>query len=414
MSRGNRPTETSADVIQALADCYDLKARQVTDLVSYSSRNFAVEVEPQYSGKCIGDEAVQAGADAENCTERTAQKESSQKLVLKIFNSALCTERTLPKTRQQVRCSQFLRQRGFKCPLVIRTCHGEMFGCAASQSHTLLMTMLQGQQLGADQSRISSRVLFEVGALLACMHLTLKECDHRHLETDPCNPWALENMHLLLDYLHCIQDKDERLMLERIITKFHQISHDKLPKMEKGVIHGDFHDYNLIVDWEAADFRADDNTPPPQSPSQPPYFLEDARRSGILQKYGIIDFEEMSVSYPALELSRLIADMMIDCHQVALLDIGGHVLAGYTSVDSTPVEQFGICLFDTALACLAQYIVLSTSDYQGQEESNDYCLLGTEDSRAVLGRMVKVDSAEVCSAWGKVLTAYGFDSPFIV
>ena len=32
-----------------------------------------------------------------------------------------------------------------------------------------------------------------------------QDCDTQHLETDPGNPWSQENMHLLPDYLHCIQ-----------------------------------------------------------------------------------------------------------------------------------------------------------------------------------------------------------------
>lgn len=140
--------------------------------------------------------------------------------------------------------------------------------------------------------------------------------------------------------------------------------------------------------------------------------LSESQRRCILQKYGLIDFEAMSVSYPALELSRLIADMMIDCNLVELLDIGGHIIAGYMSVNSMPVKQFQFCLYETALACLAQYIILSTYEYQFQGESNQYCLLGTSDSKLVLAKLMDIETAEVYSVWGKVLKCYGLENLF--
>ena len=183
-----------------------------------------------------------------------------------------------------------------------------------------------------------------------------------------------------------------------------------------GLIHGDFHDYNLIVDWTAIKLNS------AWAPSQPlPASSEatslsstrsESQRSCILQKYGLIDFEAMSVSYPAVELSRLIADMMIDCNLVELLDIGGHIIAGYMSVNIMPVKEFRFCLYETALACLAQYIILSTYEYQFQGESNEYCLLSTEGSKVVLAKMMDVEAADVYRVWGKVLTSYGIENLF--
>ena len=168
------------------------------------------------------------------------------------------------------------------------------------------------------------------------------------------------------------------------------------------------------MDWSAADsgtsqdfesLQSQDTTPPSLS-------LENQQQS-ILLKYGLIDFEELSLSYPVLELSRLIADMMIGCPGVDLFDVGGHIIAGYTSIDNSALKHFTFCLYETALACLAQYVVLSTHEYQIQEESNEYCLLDAPQAMAILHRTKDTETATVYKAWGEVLTSYRLENLFV-
>ena len=35
--------------------------------------------------------------------------------------------------------------------------------------------------------------------------LLQQDCDSQYLDTDPSDPWTIENIHLLSQYLHCIQ-----------------------------------------------------------------------------------------------------------------------------------------------------------------------------------------------------------------
>ena len=43
----------------------------------------------------------------------------------------------------------------------------------------------------------------------ACIYiffaLLQQDCDSQYLDTDPSDPWTIENIHLLSQYLHCIQ-----------------------------------------------------------------------------------------------------------------------------------------------------------------------------------------------------------------
>ncbi|KAK7489016.1 hypothetical protein BaRGS_00019677 [Batillaria attramentaria] len=185
-----------------------------------------------------------------------------------------------------------------------------------------------------------------------------------------------------------------------------------------GVIHGDFHSLNIIVDWEDQKVEQsvsgmstaswDMATLVPQHPQLP---HSRCTHQQIIRKYGIIDFEETSFSYPVLELSRLMADMMIDCQLVDVMDIGGHVIAGYMSVNSFTVKQFHY-LYETALTCLAQYIILGTHEHQVQEGANVYVMIGVAPSLQVLDKLKGVSSKRVYRAWAAVLRAYNIDNPF--
>ena len=76
------------------------------------------------------------------------------------------------------------------------------------------------------------------------------------------------------------------------------------------------------MDWSARDsYTSFDVLSSESQDATAPPLLTDVRQQSILQKYGLIDFEEMSVSFPVLELSRLIADMMLGCPGVDLCDV---------------------------------------------------------------------------------------------
>lgn len=130
-----------------------------------------------------------------------------------------------------------------------------------------------------------------------------------------------------------------------------------------------------------------------------------------MRKYGIIDFEDMSSSYLALEISRLISDMMIDCHEVNLLDIGGHILAGYISVNAEPVKQFNY-FYESILASLAQYIILGTYEYYLQGEDNAYTAFGSDGAWDVIQKLEGVDAGTIYKKWSDIISLYGQCSPW--
>lgn len=182
-----------------------------------------------------------------------------------------------------------------------------------------------------------------------------------------------------------------------------------------GIIHGDFHDYNIIID-EASNAPRDLSetsrtvtlafTQNLQSPSSS---VQSFIKS-VVEKYGIIDFEDMCNSYPALELCRLIADLMSDCPHIEMQSIGGHVIAGYLLINAEPVRQFSF-FYETILASLAQYVVLSAYEYQAQEGENDYLLLGSSEAWHVIQQLKNVEAKSLYGIWNSILSSYGIKDP---
>ena len=216
-----------------------------------------------------------------------------------------------------------------------------------------------------------------------------------------------------------------------------------------GIIHGDFHDWNLIVDWSnsscigkdslhrssdaessvkhettelSSEVGKGDNVKSRRVKIVATSYKSQKDKMGsitnsdlsvsrqnyisVIQGYAIIDFEEMSYSYPALEVLRLIADMMIGCHLVDLLDIGGYVIAGYACVNVKAIQSFYGSIYPCVLACLAQYIILSTHEYDLQGQKNEYVLEGTESSRKVLKCLQSIKKSTVYDSWNKVFNLY--------
>jgi hypothetical protein len=204
-----------------------------------------------------------------------------------------------------------------------------------------------------------------------------------------------------------------------------------------GVIHGDFHDWNLIVDWDSSSCSTSDVTSNVARATDPPDTAPTTTTTTdlascmlasditvhtvnkrcithvdfdrIKKKYGIIDFEEVSCSYPVLELCRLVADCMVECihPDVDWKEVGGHVIAGYAIVNREPVQQYGKYLHNTVLGCLAQYVVLQTCEFEAQGGTNLYCLEGTEEAKVVINKMKGVTSDDLYKVWGDVLEKYG-------
>ncbi|XP_025110260.1 hydroxylysine kinase-like [Pomacea canaliculata] len=425
-----RPQATLEDVRKILLTQYSLTAIQVQELASYNCRNFhvkAVDGITPTSGKTHDlDTAAfhgepETSATLEKLTNAGTAKETEE-YILKILNNHLSSPEILEKVRQQMKCAKHLRSEGFQCPAVINTKHGDIFalcgvdGDEENNCHAILLKYIPGQQLGKNTSLVTPEVLVELGIFLAKLHESLKTSETKELEVCDEDLWALENMHLLKVYLPYVQNERKRVVLLDILDKFEAVRNsEKFGCQAKGIIHGDFHDYNIIID-EASNATRDLSetsrtvtlafTQNLQSPSSS---VQSFIKS-VVEKYGIIDFEDMRNSYPALELCRLIADLMSDCPHIEMQSIGGHVIAGYLLINAEPVRQFSF-FYETILASLAQYVVLSAYEYQAQEGENDYLLLGSSEAWHVIQQLKNVEAKSLYGIWNSILSSYGIKDP---
>lgn len=123
----------------------------------------------------------------------------------------------------------------------------------------------------------------------------------------------MDNVPKLNDFVYELKDQSKLEIVEEVIAAFEKnvLANDEI--FEKGIIHGDFNEQNILV------------------------HLVGKTKSGTEHKIsGIIDFGDTSESNLIFELAIAMAYMMILSKDVTS---GGFVLAGYKSIRVIPEDE---------------------------------------------------------------------------
>ncbi|XP_005091807.1 uncharacterized protein LOC101851560 isoform X2 [Aplysia californica] len=164
--------------------------------------------------------------------------------------------------------------------------------------------------------------------------ISTQDLPHDNLLPDLEEPWYMSNIGLLSDmeYLQVIEDGPQRIRLKAMIEEIDSTFSAVQDRLSKGILHGDFHGYNLIVEHSfnsqmrrcslksniLKEFKAlKEELRIKNNPSSLPSFASILQQKcnrpsfeEILETYGIIDYGEVSFSFIVLEVGRLIVDLM--------------------------------------------------------------------------------------------------------
>ena len=153
-------------------------------------------------------------------------------------------------------------------------------------------------------------LFFQTGKLVASIDNALKSFQHDAYKTRK-SIWMLEEVPKLKDFVNSVRDEDRRTMVEDVLEAYELNILPVYDTFEKGIIHGDCNEHNLICN----------------------------KKLGNNEEYevtGIIDFGDSSYSCYIFELAIAMTYMMLES---GLVQTGGLVMAGYSMVRNIRAEE---------------------------------------------------------------------------
>lgn len=152
-----------------------------------------------------------------------------------------------------------------------------------------------------------------------------------------------------------------------------------------GIIHGDVSESNIIVQ----------DIPGQKVASGEPR---------VCDVSALIDFNNMVSSYTVFDVAICIAYMSIQCKEFDQRDVGGHILAGYLSVQSmndTEREVLKVCV----CARIAQSLVMGAYTYH-MDPSNVYVLNTAARGWPLASLMWETPQHEIDARWKRIMEEY--------
>uniref|UniRef100_A0A3Q3L0P2 Hydroxylysine kinase n=1 Tax=Labrus bergylta TaxID=56723 RepID=A0A3Q3L0P2_9LABR len=201
---------------------YGVTVKEISALPSYMDQNFLVMDEP------------------------------GTKYVLKIMNSEESKNTTL--LGLQTLAMSFLRCRGIPAQTAIPTTTGQLMimaetdcGHGAQTYCVRLMTYLPGKTI--TQSPVKTQDLYHVGKLVATIDKTLQQLVSPNLDVLERDGilWSLSNIPLLEGYLSVMDGDPLQEVVKAVIEQYKSHVQPKINTFQKGIIHGDLSDQNLLV-----------------------------------------------------------------------------------------------------------------------------------------------------------------------
>ncbi|XP_060084139.1 hydroxylysine kinase-like [Ylistrum balloti] len=370
-----RPDVTPTDVVRLVYEVYGLTVNDLKEFPAFEDRNFFVRCE---------------------LSERDSRHKTSECYVVKISKSR--EKQDDSKLEHQRHIMNFLSSEYFVCPTFVKTKSGSWFYWYDQCNDPMCMWMLTyvpGDPLMNHWDRLSARdILVSLGEFVAQLHLTfqrLTQSNNVRVDVDSLDPWRIDNFLRVKDLLHEIQDVKKIGVTSAILRRFEEEVLCVVDNLSSGIIHGDIHDMNIIINEDEGKLR-----PIYQS-------NQELTSYSVKSKFGVIDFGDVSFSRYVFEVSMVIRDAITDVKSMGPVEIAGHVLGGYLKHRSLNRTEFDV-LYVCIQVALCQYIILGEYEFKLQPD-NEYTKLGSEDAWKQLQALQEMDKSQVLQTWSVLLSS---------
>ncbi|XP_045581931.1 hydroxylysine kinase isoform X2 [Procambarus clarkii] len=368
-----RPLVKQSDIPQLVNRIFGLTTVSVKELNSYDDKNFHIKVESTINNPHIK-EIFPNG------------------YVLKILNSMDSMNEKLVDAQNEAML--FLHSRGFNVPEPQKNIHGtfktlERFSMSSDELvknnvneqlcglHIVrLLTFIEGKIL--HQVPYTAELSFECGAYIAKLDNELKDFPNEDLKLRKFL-WMLDSIPELSKYVYAVKDEKCIQLVQEILEAWKLNVMPEIPGLEKGVLHGDFNEQNIIVNAK---------------PCEPITFHID----------GLLDFGDMQYSCYLFEIAIGIMYQMVDVKCMPPSDAGGYMLAGYLTQRSLSETEWNI-LKECVAARFAQSLVMGAYSYD-QDPGNEYLLITAAKGWDILFHFWNTPKEDIISHWKKIIKSY--------
>jgi len=218
---------------------------------------------------------------------------------------------------------------------------------------------------------------YQCGEFLARMDKSLEAFKHPAYNNRN-SIWFLSSIPAVKDFVSAVTDDKNRKLVVDIIDQFCETVVPASSQLEKGIIHGDFNEQNILCQKNEG--------------------------SGEFEIFSVIDFGDSQYNPLLYEVSIAVMYMMTKCTVIPPAMAGGHVLAGYIKHrDLPPLERK---LLRTCVAArYAQSLVMGAYSYS-QDPGNEYLLITAKTGWKTLSDFWSLDQAELYKEWDNIISMY--------
>ncbi|XP_055332650.1 hydroxylysine kinase-like [Paramacrobiotus metropolitanus] len=377
-----KPCVTFDDIRNLVQEIYGLTVTSAKQLDGYDDANFFIQV-----GQGSDNANIPAPAPDGYVLKISHGKFTSHSEQLKVQNELMhCLSGQLGPVQVPIpQATKESKTLGY-VDLPMRDA-GTTGGTPVTSKHIIrLYSFIPGSMMSSVKCEPSAETLMDIGVLAARLVQTFSGCDGDArfagvLSTASSMLWSLEG--ICAGYLEpLLQAVDNPLKLEifrDIIGKFRRQMSESSPFLERGIIHGDINEGNVLLN------RAADG--------------EDWMLNGL------IDFGDLHQSCRIFELILAMMYMMLECFDKGTLDpieAGGYVLAGYLSMHVISPAEIRMLKIGIEARCV-QSLVIGLYTYKFEQPGNMYVLTTQTKGWAVLEKLYGMSERHLFGLWDKIL-----------
>lgn len=294
--------ELNEDDVQNLAQrLYGITIEHKSELAAYDDRNYFITADSRYKNPII----------TQGCPHG---------YILKVLNAL--DSKKIPFIDAQTKLLRFVSENGISCPKPVANVYGRNYSLEPIRGteHVIrLLEYIPGKTL--DSVPFNDHLFYQAGVFVANFDRVVSKFEHEGYVNHQ-SMWQLENVDKLEQFVYVLKDEEKQMLIEEVITQFKKQVLSRLDEFQKGLIHGDFNEHNILV----------------------------TKNEITKQHYvsGILDFGDTSYSHYLFEVAIAMTYMMLTSKN---LKAGGLLLAGYETVRVMPKEEKALLKVRKKIIC---------------------------------------------------------------
>ncbi|GAB6021084.1 hypothetical protein CHUAL_003717 [Chamberlinius hualienensis] len=274
------PVEVAKDLIWRL---YKLKVDQIKELNGYDDVNYYIQVEKDEEHSKQPLEYVFKVSNSVD-SETPELFDAFNEMMLYLYKEGFVVNKPIPNASGELKSLETLQNNDG----------------TTSKNIARLLTFIPGEILYNVPCTID--ICFQTGHIAAALDNSLMGFKHPFYETRQ-TIWMLSNAAQVKQFIFAIKDESRKEMVERILNEFEDVVIGNMHKLQKGLIHGDINEQNLITRI------GEDKT----------------------WIHGILDFGDSQYNCYIFEVALAATYMMLLGNKDNFVEFGGHTVAGYVS-----------------------------------------------------------------------------------